>query len=394
MKIKTLKDIKADKKRVLVRVDFNVDVDDGFQVTEDTRIIETLPTINYLLEKEATVILASHLGRPGGKPDPRFSMRPVAERTTEHLKRRVVLIDSFWEEEAVEKVRKLGPGQVAMLENTRFHPGESQNDPWLSRHLASMADVFVNDCFGTAHRVHVSTVGVTEFLPSAAGFLMEKEIDVLYRAIKSPKRPLVVIIGGAKTPDKIAVIEKLLTRADAILLGGAVANTFFWTWGIGTGQSRIDHEMVEAARSCFWKATRTPTVLLLPTDVVAVDPKKETKKKVVDYKRVPKDYAIYDIGPKTCEAYAKEIEKAGTIIWNGPMGVYEKEEFAQGTNFLLKKISDSWAFSILGGGDTLTALKDETLIKGFSHLSTGGGAMLEFLEKGTLPAIEALQRNG
>jgi phosphoglycerate kinase len=328
MKIRTLKDVKVHKKCVLVRVDFNLVLDDGFQVAEDTRIVETLPTINYLLEKGAKVILASHLGRPGGKVDPRFSIKPVAKRTAEHLKRKITLIDQFWEDKGVEEVKKLDFGQVAILENTRFHPGEEQNSQELSKRLGSLAEIFVNDCFGTAHRAHASTVGVTEFIPSYAGFLMEKEIKVLSQAIKSPKRPLVVMIGGAKTPDKIAAVERLLNTADAILLGGAVANTFLCTWGIGTGCSLVDHEMIETARSCLWKATRTPTALLLPTDVVTVNPKKGSEVKVVNYKKISKDQVIYDIGPKTQKLYARHIEEAGTIIWNGPMGFYEKEKFA------------------------------------------------------------------
>ena len=390
MKIKTLKDINVYKKRVLVRVDFNIVLDDGFQVSEDTRIVETLPTIKHLLKNKAKVILAFHLGRPKSQADSRFSVMPIVKRMAEHLGQKVVLIDQFWKKEAIKQINRLDWGQIAILENIRFYPGEEQNDEKFSQHLASLADIFINEAFGTAHRAHASTVGITNFLPSYAGFLMEKEIKVLSEAVNNPKRPLVIIIGGAKTPEKIAAISRLLGVADTILLGGAVANTFFATWGIGTGDSLVDHEMIESARACFWKATRNTTALLLPTDVMVVNSKDKAKGKSVNYKRVPKNYAIYDIGPKTQRLYARHIREAGTIIWNGPMGVYEKKEFAHGTNFLLKKVSDSWAFSILGGGDTLSSIKNKDLLQGFSYLSTGGGAMLEFLERRTLPAIEPL----
>lgn len=390
MRVKSLKEVDLRQKRVLVRVDFNVVLDDGFQVSEDTRIVEALPTINYLLKKQAKVILAFHLGRPGGKVDPNFSVKPVLKRTSEHLKKDILLIDRFWQDQALEKIKNLNSGEVAMLENLRFHPGEELNDERFSHHLASFADIYISEAFGTAHRAHSSTVGVTKYLPSYAGFLMEKEINVLSRALKKPKRPLVIVIGGAKTPDKIAVISKLLSQADTILLGGAVANTFFCTWGIGTGCSVVDHEMVESARACFWKATRSPTSLLLPTDVVVVNSENGSETKIVNYQKVKKDWAIYDIGPKTQKLFAKYIREAGTIIWNGPMGVYEKKEFARGTDFLLERTSSSPAFSIIGGGDTLSSIKNEKLLKGFSHLSTGGGAMLKFLEKGTLPGIEPL----
>ena len=377
-------------KTVLMRVDFNVVLDDGFQVSEDTRIVETLPTIRFLLENKAKIILISHLGRPKGKVDFHWSVKPIIKRTSEHLKQKITLIDKFWQKDGLKQVENLKQGQVAMLENIRFCPGEEQNDVQFSKHLSLMADIYINEAFGSSHRAHASTVGVTNFLPSYPGFLMEKEIKILSEAINNPKRPLVIIIGGAKTPDKIAVISRLLGVADTILLGGAVANTFFATWGIGTGDSLVDHEMIESARACFWKATRATTALLLPTDVVVVNAKKDAKTKVVNYKRVTKNYAIYDIGPRTQRLYAKHIKNAGTIIWNGPMGVYEKKEFTQGTNFLLKEVSDSWAFSILGGGDTLSSIKEKKLLEGFSYLSTGGGAMLEFLEKGTLPALEPL----
>ncbi|MBL7159836.1 phosphoglycerate kinase [Candidatus Microgenomates bacterium] len=388
-KLSSLKN-KLKGKTVLMRVDFNVVLDDGFQVSEDTRIIETVPAIKFLLENQAKVVLVFHLGRPKGKVDPRLSVKPILKRTAEHLKQKITLIDKFWQKDALKQIKNLKQGQIAMLENIRFCPGEEQNDVQFSKHLSLMADIFVNEAFGAAHRAHASTVGVTNFLPSYAGFLIEKEIKILSEAINNPKRPLVMIIGGAKTPEKIAVIARLLGVADTILLGGAVANTFFATWGVGTGDSLVDHEMIESARACFWKATRATTALLLPTDVVVVNTKTKKNGKVVNYKRVTKNYAIYDIGPRTQRLYAKHIKNAGTIIWNGPMGVYEKKEFTQGTNFLLKEVSDSWAFSILGGGDTLSSIKDKKLLEGFSYLSTGGGAMLEFLERGTLPAIEPL----
>lgn len=391
-RVNSIKNARVRGKRVLIRVDFNVSLNSDFSIADDTRIKEVLPTIKFLKNQGAKVILASHLGRPNGKVEKKYSLRKVAKRLSELLGQKVLFWQEITSKKTLLKIKKLKKGEVVLLENVRFYEGETLNDPQFAKILSLFGNIFVNEAFGTAHRAHASTVGVTNFLPSYAGFLMEKEINILSSVIKNPKRPLLVIIGGAKTPEKIAVILKLLNAANAILLGGAVANTFFCTWGIGTGCSLVNREMIEAARACFWKATRTPTVLLLPTDVVVANPEKKAETKVVNYKRVSKNYAIYDIGPKTQRLYAKYIKKAGTIIWNGPMGVYEKKKFAQGTNYLLKKVSQSSAFSILGGGDTLSAIKEKELVKGFSHLSTGGGAMVEFLEKGTLPAIEALRQ--
>lgn len=390
MKKKTIKDIPdLSGKTVFLTVDFNISLSNG-QVTNDTRIVEALPTIKYLLNKGAKIILASHLGRPTGY-DPKLSLRPVAKRTSQLLGKKVHLIDKFWEKKAVGKIAAVARGELVMLENIRFYKGEEENEREFSKHLASMASYFVNDAFGVSHRIHASIVGISEFLPSYAGLLMEKEIEMLSEALEKPKRPFLVIIGGAKTPEKISVIEKLLDLADTVALGGAIANTFLAAWGFGMGRSLVDYEMVEMARVVFWKTTRKHSALILPLDVVISDKERKVKPKVVEYDEVPHNVVIYDIGPKTCNHYTDLIREAKTIIWNGPMGLYEDPRFSKGTNTILKNVAEAKARSIVGGGDTLTSIKSHTYFKKINHVSTGGGAMLEFLEKGTLPGIEVLQ---
>ena len=277
------------------------------------------------------------------------------------------------------------------MENIRFVPEEEENDRDFARHLASMADYFVNDAFGTSHRVHASIVGISEFLPSYAGLLMAKEIEMISEALERPKRPFLVIIGGAKTPEKIAVIEKILDIADTVILGGAIANTFLAAWGFGMGRSMVDYEMVEMARVVFWKTTRKHSALILPSDVVISDTDRKTKPKTVDYTDVPSEAIIYDIGTKTTAHYKELIREAKTIIWNGPLGLYEDPRFAKGTDFVLKCISENPFLTIAGGGDTLTSIKSKKYFKKISHVSTGGSAMLEFMEKGILPGIEVLK---
>jgi 3-phosphoglycerate kinase len=386
---KTIKDIKNLKgKRVFLTVDFNISLTDG-KVTNDTRIVAAIPTIRYLLEKGATVILASHLGRPKGY-DPKFSLRPVADRLSKHMGIKVNLIEKFWEDTGPIKISKVKQGELTLLDNIRFYKGEKDNDPIFSKHLADMADYFVNDAFGTAHRVHASTVGITRHLPSFAGLLMAKEIDVLSGLLHKPKKPFVVFIGGAKTPEKIAVIEKLLDIADTIALGGAIANTFLAAWGFGMGTSLVDYEMVEMARVVFWNTSRKHSALLLPVDVVTANQNKNIPSKEVPYNRVPQNVSIFDIGSKTRKIYADLIKNAATIVWNGPMGYYEDKKYKKGTDFLLHSISESKAFSVIGGGDTLTSIKTKSFMDKISHVSTGGSAMLAFLEKGNLPGIQAL----
>lgn len=388
MRKKTIKEIpNLSGKRVFLTVDFNISLENG-HVANDTRIREAIPTIKYLLSKGAKLIIASHLGRPHGH-DPNLTLKPVAERLTELVGKKVQLIDRYWEKAALTKISKVPKTDITMLENIRFVKEEELNDRNFAKHLASMADYFVNDAFGTAHRVHASIVGIAEFLPAYAGLLMDKEIRMLSEAIENPKRPFLLIIGGAKTPEKISVIEKLLDIADNVILGGAIANTFLAAWGFGTGRSMVDYEMVEMARVVFWKTTRKHSALLLPLDVVISDKDRKMKPKVVEYNKVPHHVAIFDIGPKTTKNYQELISEAKTIIWNGPMGLYEDPRFAKGTEAILKNVAEAKAFSIIGGGDTLTTIKEE-YIKKIDHISTGGGAMLVFLENGTLPGIEVL----
>lgn len=392
MKKKTVKHIQdLSGKTVFLTVDFNISLSNG-NVANDTRIVEALPTITYLTGHGAKVVLASHLGRPRGRFDKSLSLFPVAKRLEKLTKKKVRLVDRFWEKSAVGEISKVPQSELTLLENIRFHEGEEKNDPAFARHLATLADYFVNDAFGTAHRVHASIVGITEFLPGFAGLLMDREITMLSQALEGPKRPFLLIIGGAKTPEKIAVIERLLDIADTVVLGGAIANTFLAAWGFGMGRSLVDYEMIEMSRVVFWKATRKHSALILPLDVVIAGARGEkTKPKVVEYNQVPSDVAIYDIGPKTIAHYRELIQNAKTIIWNGPMGLYEDPRFAAGTDTILKYMAESNADSIIGGGDTLTSIKAEKYIKKISHVSTGGSAMLEFLEKGTLPGIEVLQ---
>lgn len=388
MKKKTIKDIpNLSGKKVFLTVDFNISTENG-NVANDTRIVEAIPTIKYLLSHGAQIIIASHLGRPHS-PDPNLTLKPVAKRLEELIAKKVTLIDRYWEKSALTKMSKVPRDNIIMLENIRFVKEEELNDRNFSKHLASMADYFVNDAFGTAHRVHASIVGIAEFLPAYAGILMDKEIRMLSESIEKPKRPFLLIIGGAKTPEKISVIERLLDIADNVILGGAIANTFLAAWGFGTGRSMVDYEMIEMARVVFWKTTRKHSALLLPLDVIMSDKDRKMRPKVADFSKVPHNMAIYDIGPKTIKNYQELIKEAKTIIWNGPLGLYEDPRFTKGTDIILKSISESKAFSIIGGGDTLTTIKAEYLKK-IDHISTGGGAMLVFLEKGTLPGIEVL----
>ena len=390
MKKKTVKDIPVlYGKRVFLTVDFNISLSDG-KVANDTRIVETLPTIKYLLEKGSKVIIASHLGRPRGY-DKKLSLLSVAKRLSFLINTKVNLIEKFWDKSALDQISSTPQNEISMLENIRFVPEEEENDRDFARHLASMADYFVNDAFGTSHRVHASIVGISEFLPSYAGLLMAKEIEMISEALERPKRPFLVIIGGAKTPEKIAVIEKILDIADTVILGGAIANTFLAAWGFGMGRSMVDYEMVEMARVVFWKTTRKHSALILPSDVVISDTDRKTKPKTVDYTDVPSEAIIYDIGTKTTAHYKELIREAKTIIWNGPLGLYEDPRFAKGTDFVLKCISENPFLTIAGGGDTLTSIKSKKYFKKISHVSTGGSAMLEFMEKGILPGIEVLK---
>lgn len=385
---KTVRDIDVKGKRVLVRVDFNVPTKEG-KVGDDTRIRAALPTINYLLEKGAAVILCSHLGRPKGGPDPKYTMKPVAEYLGKLMGKPVAFAEDCIGPVAEAAAKALKPGEVLVLENTRFHPEEEKNGVEMSRQLASLADVFVNDAFGTAHRAHASTEGVTKYLPSVAGFLLEKEIQYLGKAVEDPKRPFVAILGGAKISDKIGVICNLLKKADHILIGGGMANTFLKAQGLSVADSLVEEEAVVTASELL---KESGSKLHLPVDLALGDKfEADAKLQVVKTGNVPDGWRILDIGPDTVEAYAKVIASAGTVVWNGPMGVFEFPEFAKGTFGIAKAVAESGAVSVIGGGESVAAIQQSGLADKITHISTGGGASLEMLEGLELPGLAALQ---
>ncbi|MBM3136920.1 MAG: phosphoglycerate kinase [Chloroflexi bacterium] len=385
---KTIKDFDFKDKKVLVRVDFNVPLKEG-KVGDDTRITAALPTINYLMEQGAAAILCSHLGRPKGDPDPAYSMKPVADYLGKLVKFPVKFSSECVGPVAEQAAAEVKPGEILVLENTRFYPGETKNDPEMSRKLASMADVFVNDAFGSAHRAHASTVGVTDYLPAVAGFLLEKEIQFLDAAIEDPKRPFVAILGGAKVSDKIGVIKNLLSKADAVLIGGGMANTFFKAQGYPVGDSLVEDEALETAKELVKEGG---VKLRLPVDLVLADKfDNDAATQVVEVGPVPEGWRILDIGPKTVENYSKAVSDAGTVVWNGPMGVFEMSNFAKGTFEVAQAIADSKAISIIGGGDSAAAIQESGLADKITHISTGGGASLEMLEGIQLPGLTALQ---
>jgi phosphoglycerate kinase len=384
---KTVEDIDVKGKKVLVRVDFNVPLKDS-GVGDDTRIRAALPTIEYLLKNGAAVILCSHLGRPKGGPDPKYSLKPVADYLAGLLKKPVAFASDCIGPEAEKAAKALKPGDVLVLENTRFHPEEEKNDMGMAKQLASLADIFVNDAFGTAHRAHASTEGVTHFLPSVAGFLLEKEIKYLGQAIADPKRPFVAIMGGSKISDKIGVIKNLLTKADTILIGGGMANTFFKAQGYPVADSLVEDDALETAKDLLKIGGQK---LRLPVDVVLGDKfDADAAVKTIPVGPIPDGWRILDVGPETVKAYGKVIEAAGTVVWNGPMGVFEFPKFAVGTFGIAKAIAASKAVSIIGGGDSVAAIQESGLADQITHISTGGGASLEMLEGLELPGVAAL----
>jgi len=384
---KMVTDFDVKGKKVLVRVDFNVPLKDG-KVADDTRIKAALPTINYLLENGAAVILCSHLGRPKGEVKPEFSLKPVAEYLGGLISAPVKFAEDSIGPKADEAAAVLKPGEVLVLENTRFHAGEKKNDPEMAKALASLADLYVDDAFGSSHRAHASTAGVADYLPAAAGFLLEKEIKYLGNTIADPKRPFVAILGGAKVSDKIGVIENLLDKADKILIGGGMANTFFKAQGYDMADSLVEEDALETAKMLLAKAGGK---LVLPVDVVIADAfADDANAKTMELGDVPAGWRILDIGPKTVAAFDEIISKAGTVVWNGPMGVFEFNQFAKGTFAIADALAKSDAISIVGGGDSASAIKKSGLADKITHISTGGGASLEMLEGKVLPGLAVL----
>ena len=389
MNKKSLKDINVQGKRALVRVDFNVPMDAG-QVTDDRRIRAALPTIRYLLDQGASVVLMSHLGRPKDGPDPKYAMDPVAAKLGELLGRPVKKLDDCVGPAVEAAVKAMKPGDVTVLENTRFHKEEKKNDPAFSAQLAALGDVYVNDAFGSAHRAHGSTAGVTDTLrPAVAGFLLEKELAYLGRALADPTRPFLAIMGGAKISDKIAVIENLLAKVDSLLIGGGMANTFFVAQGLAVGASLVEAEAVDTAKKLL---AQYVDKLVLPVDcVVATEFKADAEAKVVPVDEVPEGWMILDIGPASVAHFSNRLAAAKTVIWNGPMGVFEFYRFAEGTFAVAKALAGlSGATTIIGGGDSAAAVEQSGLAEKMSHISTGGGASLEFLEGKVLPGVAAL----
>ena len=387
MNKKTVKDIDLRGKRVLMRVDFNVPMQDG-KVTDDKRIKASLPTIKYVLEQGASLILMSHLGRPKGGPDPQFSLRPAAEVLSSHLGIPVKVAPDTVGPEVDALAKELKPGEVLMLENTRFHKGEEKNDLELAKQMASLADVFVNDAFGSAHRAHSSTEGVAQFLPAVSGFLMEQELEYLGRAVGNPEHPYVAILGGAKISDKIAVVESLLSKADQLIIGGGMANTFLAAQGLSMQDSLVEEGSVETAKSILEKAGDK---LRLPVDAVIADKfDAEANSQVVDVDKIPAGWRMMDIGPESIEAFKAALSDAKLIVWNGPMGVFEMAPFGEGTFAIAKILAESNATTVIGGGDSASAVKKAGLTKQMTHVSTGGGASLEFLEGKELPGVAAL----
>jgi phosphoglycerate kinase len=391
MTYRSVREAEVAGKRVLVRVDFNVPMEDG-RIADDTRIRASLPTIRDLLERTAAVILVSHLGRPKGKPDPTFTLRPIAARLADLLGRDVGFAEDVVGPSATAAVAALRPGQVLLLENVRFEAGEEKNDSELARRLAGLADLYVNDAFGAAHRAHASTVGVAELLPAYAGYLMQRELDALRRLVDSPERPYVAILGGAKVSDKLAVIENLAGRVDAIIVGGGMANTFLMAQGKRVGRSLAEPDLAAEARSVLDEAAKGTFDVLLPNDVV-VAPSLEDAGTTVSVDSIPDEQAVYDVGPETTRRYAARIAAARTIFWNGPMGVFERPAFAAGTTAVAKAVAASGAFSVVGGGDSIAAIERAGVADRIAHVSTGGGASLEFVEGRVLPGVAALERS-
>ena len=387
MNKKTVKDIDLKGKRVFMRVDFNVPMAEG-KVTDDKRIKAALPTIQYCLDQGASLLLASHLGRPKGGSDPEFSLRAASEVLSTLINRPVIMAPDCVGPEVEAMAKELKPGEVLMLENTRFHKGEEKNDPELAKQMAALADVYVNDAFGSAHRAHSSTEGIARFLPAVSGFLMEQELEYLGRAVANPEHPYIAILGGAKISDKILVVETLLAKCDKLIIGGGMANTFLAAQGLDMQDSLVESSSLETAKSIMKKSGEK---LILPVDAVIADKfDAEANTQTVDVDKIPAGWRMLDVGPKTISLYQKELDGAKLIVWNGPVGVFEMPKFAEGTFALARMLAESKAITVIGGGDSASAVKKAGVAKQMTHVSTGGGASLEFLEGKELPGVAAL----
>ena len=387
MNKKTVKDIELKNKRVLMRVDFNVPMADG-KVTDDKRIRAALPTIQYVLDQGASLLLMSHLGRPKGESNPTFSLRAASETLSTLIERPVKMAPDCVGADVEAMAKELQPGEVLMLENTRFHAGEEKNDPALAEQMAALADVYVNDAFGSAHRAHSSTEGVAKFLPAVSGFLMEQELEYLGRAVANPEHPYVAILGGAKISDKILVVETMLSSCDKLIIGGGMANTFLAAQGLNMQDSLVEEASLETAKSILETSTDK---LILPVDAVIADKfDAEANTQVVDVSEIPAGWRMLDVGPKTIELYKTALSDAKLVVWNGPVGVFEMPKFAEGTFAIAKLLAESSATTVIGGGDSASAVKKAGVAKQMTHVSTGGGASLEFLEGKELPGVAAL----
>ena len=389
----TIKDIDVNGKKVLLRCDFNVPLDENLNITDKTRIVAALPTIKYLLEHNAKIILCSHLGRPKGEVKKEFSLAPVAKELSKELGKEVKLAEDIVGPSAKELTSNMKDGDIVLLENVRFDPREEQNDDEFSKELASLADIYVNDAFGTCHRAHASTAGVAKYLPSACGFLIEKELKVLGDALNNPVRPFVAILGGKKVSDKIGVIDSLLEKVDTLLIGGGMAYTFYKSMGYGVGNSVCELDKLDLAKSLMQKAKGKGVKMLLPLDnKIGKEFKPDTESKVVKYSEIPDGWEGFDIGPETIKLYTEELQNAKTVLWNGPVGLFEFDQFAVGTNAIancLANLKD--CTTIIGGGDSAAAVTKAGLADKMTHISTGGGASLEFIEGKKLPGIECIQ---
>lgn len=391
MNKKTVKDIDLKDKKVFVRCDFNVPMDENKNITDNRRIVAALPTIKYLLEQNCKVILCSHLGRPKGEVKEEFSLKPVAKELSKLLGQEVIIANDVIGKDAETKASNLKNGEVMLLENVRFHREETDNDPEFAKKLASLAEVYVNDAFGTAHRAHASTVGITEYLPAVSGFLIEKELKFLGNTLENPERPFVAILGGAKVSDKIGVIDSLLEKVDTLMIGGGMAYTFFKAQGYGVGNSLCEPDKCDLALELMEKAKQKGVKMMLPVDTkIGKEFKPDTESKIVGWKEIPDEWEGFDIGPETIKMFKDELQHAKTVIWNGPLGLFEFDQFAIGTNEIAKTLAEIDATTIIGGGDSAAAAQKAGLADKITHISTGGGASLEFLEGKKLPGIEAL----